>query len=117
MEFGNLVFNKNPFAFSAAFVLFAVTLNGATTPVSITSTYITYANNVLTVDGSGFSPTGAAPTVLFNGSTLKVKGFTKTSVNASIPSIAKQGSYPVTIRNSQGQSATVSVSYDAVQRL
>jgi hypothetical protein len=113
MEFGNLVFNKNYFAFSAAFVLLAVTLNGATTPVSITSTYITYANNVLTVDGSGFSPTGAAPAVLFNGSTLKVKGFTKTSVNASIPSIAKQGSYPVTIRNSQGQSATVSVSYDA----
>ncbi len=40
-----------------------------------------------------------------------MKGFTNTSVAATLPSGTNQGSYQVTIRNSQGQSAT-STTYD-----
>jgi hypothetical protein len=102
---------KNHLILPAALaVLLAVTLN-ATTPVSITSTNIN-SSKVLTVHGSGFAPTGTAPTFTFNGHTLTVKSFTNTSVAATLPSTTSQGSYQVTIRNSQGQSATVSTTYD-----
>lgn len=80
------------------------------TPVSITSTSIN-SSNVLTVFGSGFA-TGATPTFIFNGHSLTVKSFNNTLVSATLPSGTSQGSYQVTIRNSQGQSATVSTSVD-----
>jgi len=104
------MFNRNHFALSAAFITFAATLY-AITPVVITSTYTTYTTNVLTVYGSGFS-TGATPAFIFNGRTLTVKGFTNTSIAATLPTGTNQGNYQVTIRNSQGQSATVSTAYD-----
>jgi hypothetical protein len=104
--------SKNHLAFSAGLVvLLASTLN-ATTPVVITSTYITYSTNVLTVYGSGFS-TGATPTFIFNGKVLTVKGFTNTSVTATMRSGTNQGTYQVVIRNSQGQSATTTTFWDA----
>jgi hypothetical protein len=103
--------NRNCFALSAVLVLFSATLLTAVTPVVITSTFTTYSTHVLTVYGSGFS-TGATPTFVFNGHTLAVKGFTNTSIAATLPSTTNQGNYQVTIRNSQGQSATVSTAYD-----
>jgi hypothetical protein len=111
MEVCNSMFNsKNRLALSAGLtVLLAATLS-ATTPVLITSTKIN-SSKVLTVVGSGFA-TGATPTFIFNGHTLSVTSFTNTSVAATLPSTTRQGSYQVTIRNSQGRSATVSTTYD-----
>src|ERR1700719_2985647 len=100
------------FPLSAVLVLLGASLLAAATPVVITSTYTTYTTNVLTVYGSGFS-TGGTPTFIFNGHTLAVKGFTNTSIAATLPSGTNQGSYQVTIRNSQGQSATVTTDFDA----
>ncbi len=101
---------NNHVALSAGIAVLLVATLNATTPVSITSTTIN-SSKVLTVFGSGFA-TGATPTFIFNGHTLKVKSFTNTSVAATLPSTTRQGSYQVIIRNSQGRSATVSTTYD-----
>jgi hypothetical protein len=102
--------NRTSLVLSAVLVLFSANLLVAVTPVAIRSTNIN-SSNVLSVFGSGFA-TGATPTFIFNGHTLTVKSFTNTSVTATLPSGTSQGSYQLTIRNSQGQSATVSTSFD-----
>jgi hypothetical protein len=66
---------------------------------------------VLTISGSGFA-TGATPILIFRGQAITVKSFTNTYLVAPLPSGTSQGTYQVTIRNSQGQSATVSTAFD-----
>jgi IPT/TIG domain-containing protein len=102
--------NLRYFAIASTGALLTAALLTAVTPVVITSTNIS-SSKVLTVTGSGFA-TGGTPTVIFDGHTARVNGFTNTSVTATLPSGTSQGDYQVTIRNSQGHTATATSTYD-----
>jgi hypothetical protein len=102
--------NRKYLGLSSALVLISASLLAAATPVVISSTNIN-SGKVLTISGSGFA-TGATPILIFRGQAITVKSFTNTYLVAPLPSGTSQGTYQVTIRNSQGQSATVSTAFD-----
>lgn len=87
----------------------------AATPV-VNNSVINYGvtPNQITINGSGFQPQSAAPTVLFNNSTLTVVSFTNMQVVANLPSGTSAGSYRLRITNSQGNFYEFDVTYGAV---
>ena len=63
------------------------------------------APNTFTIEGSGFSPKGAAPVVTINGRPVTVKSFTDTRIVGTLAN-SPAGKYALKVTNSQGQSAT-----------
>jgi hypothetical protein len=70
----------------------------AAAPV-VTSATVNYTNNQITLHGQNFSPSGAAPTVVFNGQTLTLVSFSNQTVVATLPSNIPAGAYRLTITN------------------
>ena len=63
------------------------------------------APNTFTIEGSGFSPKGAAPVVTINGLPVTVKNFTDTRIVGSLAN-SPEGDYMLKVTNSKGHSAT-----------
>jgi collagen triple helix repeat protein/IPT/TIG domain-containing protein len=86
-------------------LLFAVSLLAGTTP-SIVSTSVDSAITQLTINGSGFSPTNLAPTVVLGTSTLSLVSFSDSQIVASLPANEPAGSYELSVTNSDGSAKT-----------
>src|SRR5579871_2994674 len=100
---------------AACVLLFLTPAFAATSSsVVIDSVSINYKNNQISILGKGFDPSGTAPTVTFNTSTLSLISFTNGSIVASIASGTKAGTYQLTITNSAASSETFDVSVGAV---
>lgn len=56
----------------------------------------------ITISGQGFDPSGKAPTVTFNASTLTLVSFSNSSIVATLPAGTTAGSYQLTVTNSFG---------------
>lgn len=69
----------------------------ATTAPDIINTSIDSGVTQLTIHGSGFSPTNAAPTVVLGFDTLTVTSFTDTLIVANIPANEPSGSYELSV--------------------
>jgi len=100
---------------TAAILLFTSVFAAAATPV-VNNSAINYtlSPNQITINGSGFSPQGKAPAVLFNNVTLTVLSFTDTQIVANLPSGTQAASYRVRTTNSQGNFYEFDVTYGAV---
>jgi Collagen triple helix repeat (20 copies)/IPT/TIG domain len=97
-------------------MLFGSLVATAATPVVNNST-LTYtsAPNQITINGSGFSPQGKVPTVLFNNASLSpLVSFSDTQIVANLPAGTQAASYRLRITNSQGNYYEFSVTYGAV---
>jgi hypothetical protein len=86
-------------------LLFAVSLFASVTP-SIVSTTVNQAVTQLTINGSGFSPTNLAPTVVLGTDTLSLVSFTDTKIVATLPTNEPSGSYDLSVTNSDGSAKT-----------
>lgn len=82
-----------------------------TSTVVINSGSINYTNHHLTLNGSGFEPVSTAPSVQFNGVAITLDSFNNTSVVATLPSSTSAGTFTVTVKNSQGNSASFDLTY------
>src|ERR1700730_16204262 len=72
-------------------VLLVSPLFAAAAPI-VNSTLINYTTNQITVDGKNFSPSGGAPTVLFNAVNLgPLVSFTNQTIVANLPSGTQPG--------------------------
>jgi Collagen triple helix repeat (20 copies)/IPT/TIG domain len=96
-----------------AFVLLTSLFAAASTPV-VDKTSIDYTQKIISITGSGFSPKGIAPTVLFNNSPLTVTSFSDTQISGQVPTGTSAGSYRLRITNSQGNVYEFDVTYGAV---
>jgi hypothetical protein len=96
-------------------VMLASLFAAAATPVVNNST-INYgvSPNQITIAGSGFSPQGKTPTVLFNNLTLPLVSFTDTQIIATLPAGTQAASYRLRTTNSQGNFYEFDVTYGAV---
>jgi hypothetical protein len=108
-------FNMRHFTFTAAVLLFVSSFAAAATPV-VNSSVINYsaAPNQITIAGSGFSPQGKTPTVLFNNVNLTVVSFSDTQIVANLPTGTQAASYRLRVTNSQGNFYEFDVTYGAV---
>jgi Protein of unknown function (DUF1566)/Collagen triple helix repeat (20 copies)/IPT/TIG domain len=83
----------------------------------VNNTTINYSINPsqVTINGSGFSNSGLAPTVLFNNISLTpLVSFTNLQIVANLPTGTQPGSYRLRITNSQGNAYEFDVTYGAV---
>jgi len=92
---------------------------GAASLPVVKNTFINYGVNPsqITINGSAFSTTGIAPTILFNNVGLAQFGpvsFSNTQTVASSPPSTQPGSYRLRITNSQGNVYEFDVTYGAV---
>jgi hypothetical protein len=87
-------------AASAAVVIDKVSVNSALSQIAIS--------------GTGFDPSGTAPTVSFSTSTLTLVSFSNTSIVATLPAATKAGSYQLTVTNSSASAETFDVTVGAV---
>lgn len=103
------------FVFNAAVLLLSSLFAAAATPV-VNNSVINYSvsPNQITINGSGFQPQSAAPTVLFNNVTLTLGSFSNAQVVANLPTGTSAGSYRLRITNSQGNYYEFDVTYGAV---
>ena len=62
-------------------------------------------SNTYTIDGSGFSPKGAAPVVTINGLSLTIKSFTDTRIVGTLATLPS-ADYTLKVTNSKGNSTT-----------
>jgi len=85
------------------------------TPV-VTAITINYSLNPkqITVHGSGFQPSTAPPTVLFNTAKLTLISSTATKIIANLPATVSPGSYRLRVTNSEGQNYDFDLAYGAV---
>jgi hypothetical protein len=74
---------------------------------------INYATNRVTLNGSGFEPAKAAPTVRLNGAALKIDSFSIAQIVATLPANTPAGSYSLTVTNSQGAATVFDLTYGA----
>ena len=90
-------------------------LSAASTPLVNNST-INYSltPNQITVNGSGFSPKGIPPTVLFNNVVLTLVSFVDTQFVANLPAGIVAGTYRLRITNSMGNFYEFDLTYGAV---
>ncbi|MBV8280547.1 MAG: IPT/TIG domain-containing protein, partial [Candidatus Eremiobacteraeota bacterium] len=94
------------------FLLYAAAF--AATAVTINSASINYSNNQITLSGTGFDPSGKAPTVTFNGSPLTPVSYANTKLVAQLPNGTTAATYELHVTNSTGGSAELDVTYGAV---
>jgi hypothetical protein len=62
-------------------------------------------SNTYTINGSGFSPKGAAPVVTINGLSLTIESFTDTRIVGTLAT-SPAGELTLKVTNSQGHSTT-----------
>src|SRR5579863_3861285 len=86
-------------------LLFAVSLFASVIP-NIVSTTVDSTITRLTINGSGFSPTNLAPTVVLGTATLSLVSFTDTQIVATLPANEPAGSYDLSVTNSDGSAKT-----------
>lgn len=84
----------------------------ASTP-AVNSGIVNYSTNVVTLNGSGFQPAKAKPTISFNGASLPVTTFSDTQVVATLPTGLTSGTFDLKVTNSQGNSVDFNMSYGA----
>ncbi len=86
----------------------------AQTP-SIFNTTIDYSTspNQLTISGQNLSPAGAAPVIVFNGTSLTVLSFSNTASVAKLPTGLTAGSYSTQLTVNGGASVSWIVTYGA----
>lgn len=97
----------------AAVLLLTSLFAAAATPVVNNST-IDYTAQQITISGSGFSPKGIAPAVLFNNVAITPVSFSDSQIVAPVPSGTVPGSYRLRITNSQGNFYEFDLTYGAV---
>jgi hypothetical protein len=100
-------------SFVIASMFLAAPAWGATAPI-IFSAVVNTTNNRITINGSNFSPSGLAPTVVFATTTLTVLSFTNHSAVAHLPAGFAAGSYSLAVTNSVPQTGTFGVTLGAV---
>src|ERR1700722_2860526 len=82
--------------------------------VLINNISIKYGNNQITINGSGFDPSGTAPIVSFNGTNLVLVSYTNGVVVAKLPASVAAGTYQLSVTNSQSLFWIFDVTYGAV---
>jgi hypothetical protein len=95
-------------------LLIVSSMPATTTTVVIDSASVNNTTTKITILGTGFDPSGTAPTVKFNTSTLTLVSFSNVSIVATLPTGTKAGSYQLTVKNSSASSATFDVTIGAV---
>lgn len=80
----------------ALMLLLSVSLFATSAP-DVVSTSVNANITQLTINGSGFAPTNAAPTVVLGAATLSVVSFTDTSIVATLPANEPSGSYELSV--------------------
>jgi hypothetical protein len=100
---------------TAAALLLVTTFATAATPV-VNNSVINYgvSPNQITISGSGFSPQGKSPAVLFNNVNLSLASFSDSQIVASLSNGTSAASYRLRITNSQGNFCDFDVTYGAV---
>jgi len=93
-------------------LLLAPLVSFAATPV-VNSGTINYVSNQVTLNGSGFQPAKAKPTVSFNGAASTVGTFSNTQIVATLPTGLTPGTFNLVVTNSQGNSVTFDMTYGA----
>jgi hypothetical protein len=92
--------------------LFVSATTTTTVPV-VNSVTVSYSSNEVTVNGSGFLPTNAAPAVLFNNTSLALVSATDATIVAYLPSGVTAGTFNLTVTNSENKKFTFDVTYGA----
>jgi hypothetical protein len=82
--------------------------------VAIYSTVVNTTNSRITINGATFSPSGLAPTVVFAHTALALVSFTNQKLVALLPAGFTAGAYSLVVTNSDGQTATLSVTLGTV---
>ncbi len=102
----------------SAFLLLSSLFATAASPVIpvVNNSTIDYGLNPnrITINGSGFRPSSAAPTVLFNNVNLTIISSSNTQVVANLPASTQAGTYRVRVTNSQSNFYESGVTYGAV---
>ena len=89
--------------------LFGSTVSG---PVVTKGTF-NYQTNQVTLSGSGFEPTKAAPTVVMSKTTLGVVSASDTQIVAKLPASVAPGAYGITVKVTGGASTVFDMTYGA----
>src|SRR3984885_11851808 len=90
----------------------ATTTTTTSVPV-VNSVTVSYSSNEVTVNGSGFLPTNAAPAVLFNNTSLALVSATDATIVAYLPSGVTAGTFNLTVTNSENKKFRFEVTYGA----
>lgn len=85
----------------------------STTPM-VNSGTISYSNNQVTLEGSGFAPSTFTPALLFNGAAIAVSSFSDTQIVATLPAGIAAGTFNLTVTNSSGISTVFDMTYGAI---
>src|ERR1700719_1598194 len=94
-------------------LLFAISMFAGTLP-DVLSTSINSAITQITIKGSGFEPSTAAPTVALGADTLVVVSFSDTQIVANLPANEPSGSYELSVTTSNGKTDTCGVTIGTV---
>jgi hypothetical protein len=86
----------------------------ALTLVIVNNSSINYSNNQLTINGTGFSPSGKAPIVNFNAINLTLVSFSNTVILANLPPSTTSGTYQMYVINTTGGIFPFAVTFGAV---
>jgi hypothetical protein len=112
---------KKPWAVPACFALLAAVLGVMASPLSAQSPSFINATinysvspNLLSITGNDFSQSGAAPRVVLSSQTLTLVSWTDQTIVANLPNPLQPGSYQLTVKNSQGNSARFDLAYGAI---
>src|SRR3984885_15586401 len=101
---------------SLVLVLLTPLFVSATTTTSVpvvNSVTVSYSSNEVTVNGSGFLPTNAAPSVLLNNTSLALVSATDATIVAYLPSGVTAGTFNLTVTNSENKKFRFEVTYGA----
>jgi hypothetical protein len=79
----------------------------------VNSVTINYSSNVVTVNGSGFLPATAPPTVSFNITKLMLVSDSNTEIVAYLPGGIAPGTFNLTVTNSENHTFSFGVTYGA----
>ncbi len=88
------------------------TFGAAANPV-VQSGTINYTSNQVTLTGSNFQPEKNGPTVLFDGTDLKVDSSSDTQIVATLPANTPAGTFRLTVKDSSGNSSKFDLTYGA----
>jgi hypothetical protein len=100
--------------FTLLLLLTPLPVFAATSPTPfVKSAEVSYGSNKVTLIGSGFDPAKVAPTVVFNGSSLKIDSFNDSEIVATLPASTPAGTFTLTVQNSEGKGCAFDVTYGA----